>query len=130
MIRLYEKSAGQHLGRALPDHPPRAHRTTGFFKIRGVNINHAEFEDLMFRQSAVNDFQAVLQTDPATGREEINILIEIARGLDSAAICAHVASHVKTTFEVSLRVEVLPLGTLAAEFECSVKAPRFVDRRE
>ena len=26
-----------------------AHRTTGFFKVRGVNINHAELEDLLFR---------------------------------------------------------------------------------
>jgi hypothetical protein len=36
---------------------------------------------------------------------------------------------VKRTFEVAPLVEVLPLGTLAAEFERSVKAPRFVDRR-
>ena len=26
-----------------------AHRTTGFFKVRGINLNHAEFEDFMFR---------------------------------------------------------------------------------
>jgi phenylacetate-CoA ligase len=130
VIRLYEKSAGSGPWAELFPIIRHAHRTTGFFKIRGVNINHSEFEDLMFRQNVVNDFQAVLQTDPATGREEIKILIEIARDLDGAAICAHVAGHVKKTFEVSPLVEVLPLGTLAAEFERSVKAPRFVDRRE
>ena len=26
-----------------------AHRTTGFFKVRGINLNHAELEDFMFR---------------------------------------------------------------------------------
>ena len=26
-----------------------AHRTTGFFKVRGINVNHAEFEDFIFR---------------------------------------------------------------------------------
>ena len=36
---------------------------------------------------------------------------------------------VKRVFEVSALVEVLPLGTLAREFEKSVKAPRFVDQR-
>ncbi|MCP3975042.1 MAG: phenylacetate--CoA ligase, partial [bacterium] len=38
-----------------------AHRTAGFFKIRGVNMNHAEFEDFMFRIPAVNDFKVELR---------------------------------------------------------------------
>src|SRR5947207_12971058 len=29
-----------------------ARRTLGFFKIRGVNINHSELEDVMFRNAA------------------------------------------------------------------------------
>jgi hypothetical protein len=37
---------------------------------------------------------------------------------------------VKNTFEVSPVVEVLARGSLAAEFERSLKAPRFVDRRQ
>jgi hypothetical protein len=36
---------------------------------------------------------------------------------------------VRATFEVRPDVEVLPTGTLAKEFESSVKAPRFLDRR-
>ena len=35
-----------------------AHRTAGFFKIRGVNINHQEFEDFIFDIAEVNDFKA------------------------------------------------------------------------
>lgn len=56
-----------------------ANRTPGFFKIRGVNVNHAEFEDMMFRLEAVDDFQAVLETDAATGRKDLRILVEIRR---------------------------------------------------
>jgi phenylacetate-CoA ligase len=129
VIRLLPQSAGSGPWAELFPMIKHAHRTTGFFKIRGVNINHSEFEDLMFRQNLVNDFQAVLQTDAATGREDIKILIEVSDGLDHAHVCTVVAGHVKKTFEVAPLVEVLPLGTLAAEFERSVKAPRFVDRR-
>ena len=37
-----------------------AHRTSGFFKVRGINIGHAEFEDFMFATDAVNDFKCEL----------------------------------------------------------------------
>jgi phenylacetate-CoA ligase len=129
VIQMFSQSAGSGPWADLFPIIKHAHRTTGFFKIRGVNVNHSEFEDLMFKQKLVNDFQAVLLTDPATGREDIKILIEISRDLDHSEICTIVAGHVKKTFEVAPLVEVLPLGTLAAEFERSIKAPRFVDRR-
>ena len=35
-----------------------ARRTVGFFKVRGVNINHNELEDLMFYNASVTDFKA------------------------------------------------------------------------
>jgi phenylacetate-CoA ligase len=35
-----------------------AHRTTGFFKVRGINLNHAELEDFMFRNVGIADFKA------------------------------------------------------------------------
>ena len=129
IVRFIERSAGTGSWAELFPMIKHANRTTGFFKIRGVNVNHAEFEDLMFRQGAVNDFQAVLQTEGGTGREQIKLLIEIKRGTDDATVCAEVAKRVKSTFEVVPLVEILPLGTLAAEFERSVKAPRFVDQR-
>ena len=106
-----------------------ANRTTGFFKLRGVNMNHADFEDTMFSEPHVNDFQAVLHTEEATGREGLKLLIEVKRGSDDAAVCELVGALIKRTFEVTADVEVLPLGTLAAEFERSIKAPRFVDKR-
>ena len=35
-----------------------ARRTVGFFKVRGVNINHSELEDLMFFNQGITDFKA------------------------------------------------------------------------
>jgi phenylacetate-CoA ligase len=106
-----------------------ANRTTGFFKVRGVNINHAEFEDFMFRNADVLDFQAVLETETGTDREGLRVLIEIKATCEENAVCPRVAEAVKRTFEISPAVQVLERGSLAAEFERSLKAPRFVDRR-
>ena len=105
-----------------------ANRTTGFFKIRGVNVNHAEFEDFVFAVPPVNDFQAVLVTDD-DDLETLNVRIEVRRGEDAGEIAAALAGRIKTTFEVTPRMEVLEIGTLAKLFESSIKAPRFVDER-
>ena len=104
-----------------------AHRTSGFFKIRGVNINHAEFEDFAFRIVEVNDFKVELCTDG--DREVLKLMIEVKRGTDPVAAASTVVEKVRAQFEVRPAVEVLPTGTLAKEFESSVKAPRFVDTR-
>src|SRR5271168_995402 len=40
-----------------------AHRTSGFFKIRGINVNHSEFEDFIFRNLDISDFKAELVTE-------------------------------------------------------------------
>lgn len=106
-----------------------ANRTTGFFKIRGVNVNHAEFEDHMFRNGQVTDFQAVLITDAKTSLETLKIRIEITRGSSAETVCAALADGVKRTFEITPLVEALEHGVLAKEFEKSVKAQRFVDQR-
>jgi hypothetical protein len=34
-----------------------AHGASEFFKIRGINIDHREFEDFMFRMAPINDFK-------------------------------------------------------------------------
>ena len=104
-------------------------RTTGFFKIRGVNINHAEFEDFVFSMPPVNDFQAVLVTDD-NDLETLSVRIEVRRGEDADAVAAGMADRIKATFEVSARIDVLEIGTLARLFESSIKAPRFVDERK
>lgn len=105
-----------------------AHRTAGFFKVKGVNINHAEFEDFMFKLREVNDFKA--EAVATGGVDAFKVSIEVPRDVNGKDIVKQVAVLVKRQFEVEPEVAVLPIGTLAAEFETSVKAPRFVDRRE
>lgn len=105
-----------------------AQRTTGFFKVRGVNVNHAELEDFMFRNPLVNDFQGVLVTgDDAL--ETLELRIEVKRDADSGAVASRIADDVRRAFEISPEVQVLEIGTLAKAFESSIKAPRFVDER-
>jgi phenylacetate-CoA ligase len=104
-----------------------AHRTTGFFKVRGVNINHADFEDFMFRRLEVGDFKCeCVATD---GNDVLRVSIEVRRDASAGDVAARTAAAIKATFEVQPELVVLPLGTLAKEFEASTKAPRFVDRR-
>jgi phenylacetate-CoA ligase len=130
LVSLASRSAGSGRFAELFPVIKHANRTTGFFKVRGVNVNHAEFEDMMFRNSDVLDFQAVLETEAKTDRENLHVLIEIKGACEPDAACAAVARSVKNTFEISPVVEVLARGSLAAEFERSLKAPRFVDRRK
>jgi len=106
-----------------------AHRTAGFFKIRGVNINHQEYEDFLFDIPDVNDFKAELVTAD-DGTDSFSLSIEIRPGVNIAAISEKVTDATKRTFEVTPSVSVLDLGTLAKEFESSVKAPRFADKRK
>ena len=105
-----------------------AGRTVGFFKISGINLNHPEMEDFIFRQPAVIDFKAELVTE--AGRDFLRLSIETMRGADPDALATELAGEFRETFQVTPEVVVLERGTLAAEFESSLKAPRFVDRRE
>ncbi len=105
-----------------------AHRTTGFFKVRGINLNHAEFEDFMFRNVAIGDFKAEL-----VSQRDLDVLllsIELRRDADGCAVAAALQSSVKDMFGLTPEVAILSAGTLAKEFEASVKTPRFVDRRQ
>ena len=104
-----------------------AHRTVGFFKVRGVNINHQELEDFLFDFPDLVDFKAELTT--SSDIEILTISIEVLHSGNPRALAAQIAEGIKNKFEVSPAVEVLARGTLAREFENSLKAPRFVDRR-
>jgi len=104
-----------------------AHRTAGFFKIRGVNINHADFEDFMFRNVEIGDFKAELMT-----RRDLDVLlisVEMRRGADGGAVAAELRHSVRDTFGLTPELAVIEPGTLAKEFEASVKSARFTDRR-
>ncbi len=104
-----------------------AHRTTGFFKVRGVNVGHAEFEDFMFRVPEVSDFKC--EAVATGGLDRLRVSIEVKRSAEPGTVAAALADAVKRTFEVTPEVVLLEAGTLAREFETSVKAPRFADRR-
>jgi phenylacetate-CoA ligase len=105
-----------------------ARRTVGFFKVRGVNINHSELEDLMFLDVDVADFKAEADTS-SSGLELLRLLIETRRGIDSEAVARRVRQEISRAFDVMPEIVVLEPGTLGREFEASVKAPRFVDKR-
>jgi phenylacetate-CoA ligase len=128
LVTLVEEGASDGPYAAVFPMIRHANRTTGFFKIRGVNVNHSEFEDFMFKNPVVNDFQAVLRTE-ASALETLEVRIEVKRGAAPDAAAREVVQAVKRTFEVSPEVTVLDLGTLAKNFESSIKAPRFVDER-
>lgn len=102
-------------------------RTTGFFKVRGININHADFEDFMFMNPHISDFKCeCVSTD---GEDQFRISVELKRGTDVASVSEKLALDTRSTFEVRPDIAILSPGTIATEFEKSTKAPRFVDRR-
>ena len=103
-------------------------RTEGFFKIRGVNINHGDLEDFMFEQPDVRDFRAELISRGEL--EYLRLLVEVPRGVEPATVVRALIDRVKAKFELTPYVEVLQTGVLATEQESSIKAPRFLDKRE
>ena len=104
-----------------------AHRTAGFFKIRGVNLGHQDLEDFMFRHLEIGDFRAEALNEG--GNDILRLAIEIRRGTDKDAFAKRLSGKIRETFELVPQVVVLETGTLAREFEANVKAARFVDKR-
>jgi phenylacetate-CoA ligase len=100
-----------------------ARRTVGFFKVRGVNINHADLEDAMFRIPEVVDFRAEVYNS-ATGNDVLHLHVE-TRNLKGEGVI----EAVRRIFQVTPEVTLLPRGTIAKEFEANIKAPRFIDKR-
>ena len=99
-----------------------ARRTVGFFKVRGVNINHADLEDALFRDPQVVDFRAEVANE---GDNDVLRLFVEMRTHDKARI----ADMVRKTFQVTPQVSLLARGTIARDFEAAVKPPRFIDKR-
>ena len=104
-----------------------AHRTTGFFKVRGVNLGHQDLEDFMFGHVEIGDFRAEALNEG--GNDVLRISIEVRRGADAAALCGSLGVKMRQKFELAPQLVVLESGTLAKEFEANVKAARFLDRR-
>ena len=99
-----------------------ARRTVGFFKVRGVNLNHADLEDALFRDPQVVDFRAEATNEG--DNDVLHLLVEL-RDEDTT----RVMDAIRKTFQLTPRVSLLPRGTIARDFEAAVKAPRFVDKR-
>jgi len=104
-----------------------AHRTAGFFKVRGVNLGHQDLEDFMFRHVEIGDFRAEVLNEG--GNDILRLSIEIRRSADRESFANALSGKIKAAFELAPQVVVLETGTLAREFEANVKAARFVDRR-
>jgi len=104
-----------------------AHRTAGFFKVRGVNLGHQDLEDFMFRHVEIGDFRAEVLNEG--GNDILRLSIEIRRGADRESFANALSGKIKAAFELAPQVVVLETGTLAREFEANVKAARFLDRR-
>ena len=99
-----------------------ARRTMGFFKVRGVNINHAELEDALFRDPDVVDFRAEVYNE--SDNDVLHVYIESRSGQREGTVEA-----VRRIFQVTPQVTLLARGTIAKEFEAAIKPPRFVDKR-
>ncbi len=104
-----------------------AARTAGFFKVKGININHSDFEDFMHRNPAVIDFR--LEVHDRSGVDALLLQIELMRDADTDVEMGKLMHAVKTTFEVTPQIEMLETGRLAQLFLTDVKARRFVDGR-
>ena len=95
--------------------------------MRGVNINHAEFEDAMFTNKQITDFKC--EAVSVNDQDVLCVSIELARGVEAATAISALGVAIKRTFESTATIVVLESGTIAREFESNVKAPRFQDNR-
>lgn len=104
-----------------------AARTAGFFKVRGVNVGHADFEDFMHRRLEVADFRVeIVETD---GLDAMRLGVELREEATPEAASSALLSDIRRTFELTPELELLNPGTLEREFRTQVKQQRFVDRR-
>jgi phenylacetate-CoA ligase len=121
LVTLSASAGGSHPWSIFPI-MRHARRTVGFFKVRGVNINHADLEDAMFRDPAVVDFRAEVTNQGAN--DVLHLHVETRTGAAQPIV-----DMMRKTFQITPEVTLLERGTIAKEFEANVKAPRFVDKR-
>jgi phenylacetate-CoA ligase len=108
-----------------PSHPRLVHcgRTLGFFKVKGVNLNHAEVEDGLYQIPALVDFRVSV-----TPQERLLVELEGAEPL-RAELGAAVEALFLARFGLSCDVAFVERGAIARSLEGQIKAQRFVDRR-
>ena len=121
LVSLSKPEKGNHPWSVFPV-MRHARRTVGFFKVRGVNINHADLEDAMFRDPDVVDFRAEVYNRGAN--DVLHLHVETRAGATD-----RIAQMMRKTFQITPEITLLARGTIAKDFEADVKAPRFVDKR-
>ncbi len=104
-----------------------AGRTEGFSKVKGVNVDHQELQDVLLRVDAVADFS--VWVEEVDGRDRLRIEVELAPGADREAAAALVTERVRAAFEIRPVVEPLERGTVARRLEGADKQVRFRDLR-
>ncbi len=110
---------------AAPSHPRLVHcgRTLGFFKVRGVNLNHAEVEDGLYQIPALVDFRVSV-----TPEERLLVELEGPEPL-RAELRVAVEGLFFARFGLRCDVAFVERGAIARSLEGQIKAQRFVDRR-
>ena len=68
-----------------------AHRTTGFFKVRGINIGHQDLEDFLFRMVEIADFRAEALNEG--DNDILRLSIEVSRSADSDEVAKKLLSR-------------------------------------
>lgn len=102
-------------------------RTSGFFKVRGININHSDFEDFIHRNEQITDFR--LEVTDGETNDRLILQLEPRQNVDREALDKQLATALKNQFELTPEIKMLEIGTLAEIFINDVKAARFVDSR-
>jgi len=110
---------------AAESHPRLVHcgRTLGFFKVKGVNLNHAEVEDRLYQVPALVDFRVSV-----TPEERLLVELE-CRDPFRAEAKAAVEQLFLGGFGLSCDVACVERGEIARSLEGQIKAQRFVDHR-
>ena len=104
-----------------------AGRTTGFFKLRGVNINHVELEDLLLATREIADYRVVATLDGH--REVLRIEVEPEASVNVGDTLKAVAGSIERAFGLSPEVLPVPAGLIAKELQAQVKQTRVFDHR-
>lgn len=98
-------------------------RTTDFFKVKGVNLNHAELEEALYAIPDLRDYQVVV-----TDGDLLVVRVECADGCD-VPISHGVDRLLVERFGLRGEIVLLERGTIAKATEGQIKAQRFVDQR-
>ena len=100
-----------------------AGRTAGFFKLRGINVNHTELEERLYQVPSLRDFRVTLTPD-----DRLVVEVEAAERAAPAVVDA-TGAMIRDPFELHAEVVPVERGTIAKAVEDQIKAQRFVNQR-